>query len=364
MWSSLTWEVGYADECVEKKAKERGVYFTNSMKARIGCKSAWEKDESVFKGAAVWPVSKRAFSNTLRGSRAISRSRQADGGWQRRAQDILSAGFLPKRWLKGLCRCHFLHRECKDSLARPVLFITLWPSWQTVHFYSVGLHSDRFGRFGFDLPSPFSLTCCRWLSDWRPKECQGATASCVGERAGYVSKLQTDGPPDTALHCSSPHPQFIAETIFNEVSRIFTSWPASSCLLFLLTLSAAFLFIICLCTWRDLVQNDTPDLMLKCVMNAQILFVGFQIAHCRSVILRKARQQNYAMDSAKTLWEQIKVRVVSATFVSTVSHCLHLQSLSSGSEPTVLCVLGSWGDLWWYLKRSTQLHCIVVFPLS
>ena len=67
MWSSLTWEVGYADECVEKKAKERGVYFTNSMKARIGCKSAWEKDESVFKGAAVWPVSKRAFSNTLRG---------------------------------------------------------------------------------------------------------------------------------------------------------------------------------------------------------------------------------------------------------------------------------------------------------
>jgi len=53
MWSSLTWEVGYADECVEKKAKERGVYFTNSMKARIGCKSAWEKDESVFKGAAV-----------------------------------------------------------------------------------------------------------------------------------------------------------------------------------------------------------------------------------------------------------------------------------------------------------------------
>ncbi|CAL1147113.1 unnamed protein product [Cladocopium goreaui] len=25
-------QVGYADECVEKKAKERGVYFTNSMK--------------------------------------------------------------------------------------------------------------------------------------------------------------------------------------------------------------------------------------------------------------------------------------------------------------------------------------------
>ena len=38
-----------------------------------------------------------------------------------------------------------------------------------------------------------------------------------------------------------------------------------------------------LCTWRDLVQNDAPDLILKCVMNAQILFVGFQIAQlCHS----------------------------------------------------------------------------------
>ena len=122
----------------------------------------------------------------LSGPRAISRSRKADGGWQRRAQGILSAGFLPevlndssKGW-------------CKVSLARPVLFITLWPSWPTVHFYSVGL--VLWQRFGRDLPSPF----------WRPKECQGATASCVGERAGYVSKLQTDGPPDIAL-CSS-HP--------------------------------------------------------------------------------------------------------------------------------------------------------------
>ena len=42
-------------------------------------------------------------------------------------------------------------------------------------------------------------------------------------------------------------------------------------------------FMICLCTWRDLIQNVALDLMLKYVMNARILFVGLQIAHCTLV---------------------------------------------------------------------------------
>ena len=93
------------------------------------------------------------------------------------------------------------------------------------------------------------------------------------------------GPPDTADIDTALHiprsllkefsPKF--QVFYQRTRKVVSSFTTFERLHFFL------FFTICLCTWRDLIQNVALDLMLKYVINARILFVGLQIAHCTLV---------------------------------------------------------------------------------
>ena len=94
-------------------------------------------------------------------------------------------------------------------------------------------------------------------------------------------------------------------------------------------------FMICLCTWRDLIQNVALDLMLKYVMNARILFVGLQIAHCTLVSFQGK------LESRTTRWMPPKLggnRSRSESFGQHQCPLSPLAKLEPRSEPSLLCV--------------------------
>lgn len=137
----------------------------------------------------------------------------------------------------------------------------------------------------FDLPSHFSLT---WLL---MVVIRGGQRNAKAPPPAWEKELDMSpnsrqlGPPDTADIDTALHiprsllkefsPKF--QVFYQRTRKVVSSFTTLERLHFFL------FFMICLCTWRDLIQNVALDLMLKYVMNARILFVGLQIAHCTLV---------------------------------------------------------------------------------
>ena len=180
----------------------------------------------------------------------------------------------------------------------------------------------------FDLPSHFSLT---WLL---MVVIRGGQRNAKAPPPAWEKELDMSpnsrqlGPPDTADIDTALH---IPRSLLKEFSTKFQDFlPAhQEGRVFVYDVwKAAFLFIFhdlpvylpVYLAWFDSECCSRLDAQIcdECP-HSVCWFADCTLHTC--VIPRKAREQNYAMDAAKTWWEQIKVRVVWATSVSTVSTC-------------------------------------------